>query len=425
MNSEEKIKIIVIAPFWGRSDHIGRYRIERIVRWLVSDNYRVIVVWSGLEDNLVEKDKWIEVEIRDPLRRFTRKINNRTNIVLTEKQIKKSFSLRILIQKIVFYFDRELVWSIWLTKKAMIKNVCKNAQAVISSSPPESSHLASYILAKKNNLKLLIDMRDGWLDEPMRLYREKWSLKRTIEMRWEFKIIRNASRIFVTSDNWKKLLEHRLPIATNKTTVLTNAYPVDYEVNQNILNRDSSSRIILLHAGRFKGTRSTNKISILLQPLYNILKSKINLEFNIVLLGDLMSEDYNELKYWREQFSSTHSEVITKERVTRMEMYAELAKANGLLLLAATKAFIPSKTFEYIKSAKPILAVTSKSSSIWELGQKVPQMFLFDYTAQKPDYRPVKEFLNACQTGVYEYKIPEEYSEEYLSKIFLSTIDKI
>ena len=52
-------------------------------------------------------------------------------------------------------------------------------------------------------------------------------------------------------------------------------------------------------------------------------------------------------------------------------------------------------------------------------------MFLYDYTAQKPDYTPVEEFLKACQTGVYEYKIPEEYSEEYLSKIFLDTIKNI
>jgi len=149
------------------------------------------------------------------------------------------------------------------------------------------------------------------------------------------------------------------------------------------------------------------------------------LEFNIVLLGDLMREDYNELKYWREQFSATHSEVVTKERVTRMEMYAELAKANGLLLLAATKAFIPSKTFEYIKSTKPILAVTLKSSSIWELGQNVPQMFLYDYTAREKDYSPIINFLEVCMSGEYEYNLPEEFSEEYLATIFLNSIHQL
>jgi len=52
-------------------------------------------------------------------------------------------------------------------------------------------------------------------------------------------------------------------------------------------------------------------------------------------------------------------------------------------------------------------------------------MFLFDYSAQKHDYTPVEKFLKACQTGEYEYNIPIEYSEKYLSKIFLDIIKNV
>lgn len=420
-----KNKIVFISPFWNRNDHIGNYRVERFVRWLNPENYEIIIIWSGEKDRLIKKDKWDELEIRDPLRIFTRKINHQSSDSLNRKQTKRKLSFRHFIQKIVFYFDRDLVWSLVLINKAIVKNLCKDAKYIISSSPPESIHLASYLLSKKFKLKLIVDMRDGWIDEPMRHNIGKHSFKRMIEARWEFKVLKQASVIFVTSIIWKNLLVKRLPAVVDKTKVLTNAYPDDLISIKNSKERKFDNEISLLHAGRFTGTRSTNKMSILLRPLYDAFKSRTDIRVELVLLGNLLRGDLNELDYWKQQFDITNCTLITRDRMPREEMFIEITKVNGLLLLAVSKAFFPSKTFEYIKSAKPILAVTSKGSTIWEIGQNLPQMFLYDYTAQKPDYTPVEEFLKACQTGVYEYKIPEEYSEEYLSKIFLNTIDKI
>lgn len=421
----ERGGIIVIAPFWNRNDHVGQYRVERLIRWLTGENYSVTIIWSGWKDNFIKKDKLIELEIRDPLRRFTRSKNNRSYIGKKENQTKSGIGLRSLVQKVIFYFDRDLIWSIWLTKKKIIKNVCNNSLVVISSSPPESTHLASYILAKKFGMKLLVDMRDGWLDEPMRKFGKRWSLKKVIEQRWELKVIHRASHVFVTSNNWKKLLEDRISSAASKTTVLTNAYPVNFTAPKYQQHKEKLSSILLMHTGRFLGTRSTNRMSILLQALHKVLSTEKEFETKIVLIGNLQHDDLGELEYWNKQFNVTRSEVINKDRIPRQEMLNELIKANGLLLLAATKAFFPSKTFEYIKSAKPILAVTLKNSTIWQIGQNLPQMFLYDYSDKEKDYSPILKFLDACRTGKYEYEIPEEYSEDHLSKKFIAAIKKV
>jgi len=425
MSSDEKVKIIVIAPFWGKSNYIGRYRVERIVRWLTRDNYNVSVVWAGLEDNIIEKDKWIELEIRDPLRKFTRRVNNQFSKRTNNEQSTRKRNFRYFIQKIVFYFDRDLVWSLVLINKSIVKNFCKDAKYIISSSPPESIHLASHLLSKKFKLKLIVDMRDGWIDEPMRPNIGKHSFKRMIETKWEFMVLKQASVIFVTSIFWKNLLEKRLPIVVGKTTLLTNAYPEELISSNKSKERKFDNEISLLHTGRFTGTRSTNKMSILLRPLYNAFKSRTDIRVKLILLGNLLLNDLNEMEYWKQQFDITNCTLIARDRMPREEMFIEITKVDGLLLLAASKAFFPSKTFEYIKSAKPILAVTSKGSTIWEIGQNLPQMFLYDYIAQKPDYTPVEGFLKACQTGIYEHNIPIEYSEKYLSKIFLDTIKNV
>ncbi|MCH7772313.1 MAG: glycosyltransferase, partial [Bacteroidetes bacterium] len=305
MHSDEKVKIIVIAPFWGKSDHIGHYRVERIVRWLSHEKYEIILIWSGWKDKLLKKDKWTELEIRDPLRRFTRKVDKLKYNGMREEQITRRITFRSITQKIVFYFDRELIWSFWITRKAAVKNICKNSKFIISSSPPESTHLASYILAVKYNLKLIVDMRDGWLDEPMRTYGGRWSIKRNIEKRWEYKILTKASRIFVTSKIWADMLKQRIPMTDNKITILTNAYPIDFNIPDFQPNREKLSNISLLHAGRFLGTRCTNRMSILLEPLYDILKSKNDLVAEIILLGDLLKNDFEEFKYWKQQFINT------------------------------------------------------------------------------------------------------------------------
>jgi len=422
---KNKNKIIFIAPFWNRNDHVGRYRVERLVRWLVGENYHVTILWSGWKDEVVSKERWIEIEIRDPLRRFTQTVNHNINSGVNTKHSKRSFSLRNLIQKVIFYFDRELLWSLWITKKTFVKNVCRNAQIVITSSPPESTHLASYILSKKYNLKLLMDMRDGWIDEPLRNFSRKWSFKKLVEKKIESIIAKSATKIFVTSEVWKKLLTKRLPFVKIKTIVITNAYPNNLNMDFSVQKRNLSSGLTLLHCGRFLGSRSTNKVSILLNPLSVLAEINTNIQVEIILIGNLIHQDHKELIYWEDRLINTRFTLIPQNPVPREEMLVKLNQASGLLLLSASIGSIPSKTFEYIKSGKPIFAVTLKNSAVWQIGWDLPQMFLFDYSAQKPDYTPIEEFLNACQTGVYEYKIPNEYSEEYLSKIFLDTIKNI
>ena len=54
-------------------------------------------------------------------------------------------------------------------------------------------------------------MRDGWIDEPMRPNIGKHSFKRMIEAKWELKVLKQATVIFVTYIIWKNRLEKRLP----------------------------------------------------------------------------------------------------------------------------------------------------------------------------------------------------------------------
>lgn len=420
-NLENKKVVMIVAPFWGKLGHVGNYRIDRFIRWLKAEKFRIVLIKAASEENIKEMDWGLEISIKDSIGKVSEVLSKFSQKIET----KLFLYVWYLIIQLFIPVDSYFVWAKSIHNSKLLKNYISDVKFILSSSPPHSGLVAAYNISKKYSIPTIIDMRDGWIDEPMQPGLIKWSLRRIIEIKLEKKILEQAIKIFVTSDVWKKLLVNRLPFTAKKTTVITNAYPIDYENYRESQNRNTMPQLILLHAGRFRGSRRTNNVSILLQPLYKILKKKKNLELSIVLLGDLNREDYNELTYWRQQFSTTLCQVITKNRVKRKEMYTELAQANGLLLLATANAFIPSKTFEYIKSAKPILAVTLKNSSVWQMSLKIPQMFLFDYSAEEKDYSSIAKFLLACSTGKYEYNVPEEYSEEYLSKVFINAVNKI
>lgn len=417
MYSDIKPKIIFIAPYWGKNDHVGRYRVERMSRCLSRENSSVTIIWSGWEDRFVKGGKWNELEIRDPLRSFTK--NQTAPITQPSKVVEKRFSLRNFIKKIVYYFDNDFVWSFWLTKKTMVKNVCKNADIIISSSPPESIHLASYLLAKKFNLKLVIDMRDGWIDEPLKLALRTSGFKKNIEEKFESITLRSAFKIFVTSDEWKKQLINRYKTCAPKISVITNAYPTySFKLNS---NKPARSRKTLLYAGRFRASRNVNSIESLLDPL---IKSSIKNEncLEIKIFGVLTNDDFSALKRRDEALRRANINVYVKEPVTRTLLFEEIDNSDGLLLLAVSKAAIPAKAFEYIPSGKPILAITPRESAVWNLCLNLPQVFLvefpgYDYSSQ------VNAFLDFINLKSKPFIIPPDYSELNIGKRFITELE--
>jgi len=419
MNKEKQA--LLIAPFWGKSDHVGVYRIDRFKRWLIAEGYTIIIIKGGTKNELQKFDWGIEISIGNTVDNITNKLIN--------------FSLKIHTKLLLYIWntlvsillvpDENRLWVRNVLNQHLVKNNIKDVNFVISSSPPHSSHIAAFKISTKLNIPLIIDMRDGWLDEPLRSNLRNSKLRIYIEGKLENKILTRSNLIFVTSGKWKELLIKRYPKFNNKVTVLTNAYPVFEFANKSNPESKQKDVLELLHAGRFTGSSYLRKADILLAPLLNaIIESENSLKINILLVGRIKRKDKGTLTKWVQQFQKINSYIIINEHMTRMELFDLFENVDGLLLLSTSFAAIPSKTFEYIKSQKPILAVTLKGSAIWELAQDIPQMFIYDYSDKNEDYDVIDKFLSACWTGKFEINVPDQYSEEHLSKIFMSSIER-
>lgn len=408
-------KAVIYAPFWRQAGHVGNYRIDRFIRWLATGGFYVVLVRAGSVTGQREEPWGIEITVQDPLGLYR-------DVVVGSVPVKarRPNKLRRLLAYWLFNPDPGILWARMAARNSAVLQHAEGASFVLSSSPPESAHIGAAILARKLKTKLIIDMRDGWLDEPLKPLLRNSRLQRWREARLEKATLQQAGKIFVTSSVWKSLLVDRLSFTQDKTEVLSNSFPPEgmFNIKQS-RKRSANAPLRLVHAGRFTGSSLSRKISYLLEPLL-IGLDDTGIHGVITLLGSLEATDLEEAKRWQPQFESKGWVIEFKEAVPREEMMSILQQADGLLLLSASQAAIPSKLFEYLTLGKPIFTVTPQSSGVWVMGETLEQLFLTDYS--NPDKQIAQSFLAASQKLTYNYKVPAQFHEKKLSKIFLKNI---
>jgi hypothetical protein len=323
----------------------------------------------------------------------------------------------------MFNPDPTIAWVRRVVTHPLVEEYGRDVACVLSSSPPESIHLGSGRIAERLGTRLCIDLRDGWLDEPLKPLLQRYGLQRWREGRLERRVFAQADKIVVSSPVWNELLGARLPFTRDKTVVVTNAYPLATVTAESpgTANPAKDRAIHLVHAGRFTGSSNARAPRHLLDLLTRATEEHKS-RGTITLLGDLTRSDLRDVDRWKTSLQPTGWVLRCEPAVSREHMLDILRQANGLLLLSVSRGAIPSKLFEYIHVKKPILAVTEKASAVWRVGNDVPQMFLADYRAPMESTAVVKRFLEACATGEFAWRTPDVYSEDHLKEIFMNEV---
>lgn len=409
-------QILIFAPFWGQPGHVGHTRVERMIRWLNAAKYAVVVVRAGTGDH-VRLEPWgTEVTVRDPLGLY-----RPASDVGTGTAGRRPNSVRRAIAYRVFCPDPSIVWAYRAASHPQVRRYAEGASLVVSSSPPESAHIGASKLARALGVGHLVDMRDGWLDEPLRSLIESSELRRWREARLESRVLRQAAAIIVTSEVWKDLLCGRLPSVAAGVHVVTNTYPPHEVARRTEGPRGREGGLLLLHAGRFGASRSTQDLTLLLDPLL-AAAAVSNVEAAVQLIGELTLDEAASVESYGSRFAAENWRIRVGARMPRRQLLAALAEASGLLLLCASMAAVPSKLYEYIVTGRPILAVTPKGSATWRICAQLEQGYLLDLR-EPGGVAVVQRFLAACARRDDSYSVPHQYSEDSVSRTFLELIE--
>ncbi len=412
----KKKKVIIIAPFWNNPPHVGIYRTERYISWFLEKQFKVYVIRIGNNRTETDTNGLTIISVRNRVSKYQKFFH------FFAKKLKLRI-IKLLFNKLIYFTlipDENIIWANSVYKSSLIGGIVEDADYILSTSPPNSSHIAAYKLSRKYNIKHLVDMRDGWLDEPLRPYLKENNLRKRIEEKMEKHVIENAHRIYVTAENWKIKLSKRYFDAANIISVITNAYP-ELEIKNTENNKHNMK--VLIYAGNFFGNTDISRLEAMFEAFYEHNIAGIG-NFRLELYGNKGGQDQKVIDKFASKIKSSNLELNFMKPVSRIELLDKMNKADGLLLPSISFSAIPSKTFEYILLKKPVLSITYRNSSTWKIAEELPQFFNFPILEDDRDYQPVKDFISICSSKNYKSEVPEKYSSIFLNKEFFQSLDQ-
>lgn len=449
--------LVFICPHWHQHGNVGLLRAKRMVRWLHDSDYHVSILCAGSYTRIESTDFGKLITIKDPLGIYAE--SDPASIPTASKR--KPNALRRLLSYLIFCPDLQIAWAYNCRFNSQVREACEIADVILSSSPPESAHVLAGWMAAISDNPFIMDMRDGWLDEPMKPLLKSSFLQRLREARLESRLVRQASRIVVSSEVWSKMLVNRYPELQSKVTVLTNAYAVSghsegaeyhnkatethtgFEISDSEHYNSSypvsapSSSVTLktgednplpgkvlhfLHAGRIQSSRPERKVEHILSPLLDIAHMG-KISGKITFVGNLTDEEEVEISQWSNRFNSCNWEIMRVAQVTHAQSRELMTGADVLLMLSPSKASIPAKFFDYVSVGKPFLCITDVNSAVHEISSDIPQCFHIN--VDRAETLALAGFLNECTHGMISVEIPKRFEDGVVKTQFLDLLSEV
>src|SRR2546425_4409233 len=272
---------------------------------------------------------------------------------------------------------------------------------LLSSAPCWTNHLVGLVLARLTGLPWTAHFRDPWTRTPG--WRPWTPLSRRVEIALEERVVRTASTVVCVTARHTDLMRRRYPDLRGDTFV---TIPNGFDETE-WPDRDAASAgpgpakrntFVITYVGWLYQRRSPS-------PLFRALATLIN-------SGDI---DRNRIRVeligWCDWVDGARVRDIAAEHglaecvnvsgpLTRREMLRQLVTSDLLLLLAeGLTRQIPGKTYEYLRSGRPILALTSEGA-LADLLRQTGGAWVVDPSNQDGIVTAVREAYRSWKDGL-------------------------
>ena len=313
---------------------------------------------------------------------------------------------RYLFEKVLPFFfipDSKVLWR-WHAGHR-IRQLLRNEtfDALYTTAPPHSVHLFGRRVAAKFHLPWVADFRDGWVDgvvvrEPTRWHRHRHAALQSA-------VLRHADAVLAVSEGIAAALA-----VPDKTRVLANGFdPDDFPA---VAKKEEGVHIC--HCGSIT---SFSNPALLFQALRLLARTDPelmkNLRIHYVGMDATNQFEADIVRHGMERVVTYHGYQPHRRALQW------LMQADALLLIALGKAgahFIPGKTFEYLGSGKPILAVSnvadtsellrqtgaarlSAADDAADLAEGIRQIGRNQLSWFQPKQEMINRYNRRCQTG--------------------------
>ncbi|OUR63265.1 hypothetical protein A9Q74_02875 [Colwellia sp. 39_35_sub15_T18] len=267
-------------------------------------------------------------------------------------------------------------WWSWALKaipmgKSLIKKY--NPSVIWSTYPVSTAHYIGYKLHKFSRIPWVSDFRD-----PLQCRYDPTVKRYSSVAKWiEKKAIEHSSKAIFTTEKAVQMYQKLYPDELlSKFNVIENGFDEANFVGLPVIEKNEKGKFILLHSGSiYSDGRDPYKLFVALSELKKegVISSK---NFSLIFRGGVCTEKHN----------GNISELNIDELITfapnipYKSSLVEMMQADSLLILQGTlfNNQIPSKAYEYIRTGKPIVALTGKNGATESLLKKMSTGFSAD-----------------------------------------------
>lgn len=279
-----------------------------------------------------------------------------------------------------FIPDARKGWNKTAIPKALDLHAKEKFDAIITTGPPQSTHLIGLDLKKRTGVKWLVDLRDPWVNV---YYNQAFPrTKKTIEkdQSLENEVLRSCDAVSVVSPGLKREFEDR----SKRIEVVYNGYDVE-DLNTPLVKNKGD--FLVSYIGNFKPNQN---VPVLWKAIseHCARDPKLKARLKIQLTGNIHSEIIRSMEE-----VGLADNIVLSPFVTHKEAVRQMRNSNLLLfIIPRTKGnekILTGKLFEYLASETQLFSIGPEKGDAAEILKQCGRMEMIDYA----DLNSMKEKL--------------------------------
>jgi glycosyltransferase involved in cell wall biosynthesis len=299
----------------------------------------------------------------------------------------------------------------------------EKCDVILTTFPIASAVLIGWLLHRLTGKPWVADFRDSMTEPDYPRDPDTWRVYRWLEKR----TVRDATRLIFTASSAVRMYLERYPdLSADRCSLILNGY--DEEDFHNLVSNPGIANrpLRLVHMG-------------LLYPIERDPKAFFRAVSQLQKEGKLDPTRVR-IELRASGYESAYQPMIRAEGIDNIvhllpplpyrEALQDSANADGLLLFQAACCDhqIPAKVFEYLRLAKPILALTSHAGDTAALLRQTGGATIVDLADWQAIYRVLPEFLRAIDTQSHQQpkrSVVEGYSRREQAKELARLLDEV
>ncbi|MDP4240825.1 MAG: glycosyltransferase [Bacteroidota bacterium] len=364
-------RVLIITYYWPPSGGAGVQRWLKFAKYLPQYGWEPIIYTPENPDFAIE-DQSLQKDISNDLHVIKRKIwepyelyktligkkGQKVNVSFAELGGKQSVihKLALSVRGNLLIPDPRCFWI--KPSVSFLKDYLKDhpVDAIVSTGPPHSMHIIGLKLHRHTNIPWIADFRDPWTN--IDFYRElnlSW-LADKIHHKKEKQVLSEANRVVSVTPTWCRELSEKAGCTVN---LVHNGYDEEDIIR---ISDPIDTNFSIVHIGSINAARNPKVLWVALnellqeQPeLKRYLKIKLVGNVEPVVFSDI--DRYHLNDYIERIGYLSHKEAITFQQTSQLLLLLinNTPNANGILT---------GKLYEYMASARPILAIGPVVSDI-------------------------------------------------------------